>query len=215
MLPQSMLIQHALISSMRRFCPSISDLHAFEVAARQGSFTRAAQELCVTQGAVSKQIKNLETFLGVTLFSRTRAGLMLTQAGHAYLNDVRAALNKIESASLAIMSHRGHGGTLNITCMPTLGAKWLIPRLPDLRKQRKNLETFLGVTLFSRTRAGLMLTQAGHAYLNDVRAALNKIESASLAIMSHRGHGGTLNITCMPTLGAKWLIPRLPDLRKQ
>lgn len=135
-----MLIQHALISSMRRFCPSISDLHAFEVAARQGSFTRAAQELCVTQGAVSKQIKNLETFLGVTLFSRTRAGLMLTQAGHAYLNDVRAALNKIESASLAIMSHRGHGGTLNITCMPTLGAKWLIPRLPDLRKQFPELQ---------------------------------------------------------------------------
>jgi len=125
---------------MRRFCPSISDLQAFEVAARQGSFTRAAQEMCVTQGAVSKQIKSLETFLGVTLFLRTRGGLVLTQAGHAYLNDIRAALNRIESASLALMSHRGRGGMLHINCMPTLGAKWLIPRLPDLRKTCPDLQ---------------------------------------------------------------------------
>lgn len=125
---------------MRRFCPSISDLQAFEVAARQGSFTRAAQELFITQGAVSKQVKNLETFLGVNLFLRTRAGLVLTQAGHAYLNDIRASLNRIEAASLAIMSHRGRGGTLNITTMPTFGAKWLIPRLPDLRKRCPDLQ---------------------------------------------------------------------------
>ena len=128
------------ISFMRRFCPSISDLQAFEVAARQGSFTRAAQELCVTQGAVSKQIKSLETFLGVTLFRRTRAGLVLTQAGHAYLNDIRFALNRIEAASLAIMSHQGRGGVLRINCMPTIGAKWLIPRLPALRKTYPDLQ---------------------------------------------------------------------------
>lgn len=125
---------------MRRFCPSIAELQAFEVAARQGSFTRAAQELCITQGAVSKQIKSLETFLGVNLFLRTRAGLVLTQAGHAYLNDIRASLNRIEAASLAIMSHRGRGGTLNITTMPTFGAKWLIPRLPELRRHYPELQ---------------------------------------------------------------------------
>lgn len=125
---------------MRRFCPSISDLQAFEVAARQGSFTRAAQELCVTQGAVSKQIKSLETFLGVSLFRRTHTGLQLTQAGHAYLNDIRVALNRIEAASLAIMSHQGRGGVLRINCMPTIGAKWLIPRLPALRKTCPDLQ---------------------------------------------------------------------------
>lgn len=125
---------------MRRLCPSLSDLQAFEVAARQGSFTRAAQELCITQGAVSKQVKSLETFLGVNLFSRTRNGLVLTQAGHSYLNDIRNGLNRIEAASLALMSHRGQGGTLSITCMPTFGAKWLIPRLPDLRKRYPELQ---------------------------------------------------------------------------
>lgn len=125
---------------MRRFCPSITDLQAFEVVARQGSFTRAAQELCITQGAVSKQIKQLETFLGVNLFVRARHGLVLTQAGHTYLNDIRASLNRIEAASLAVMSHRGRGGTLNITCMPTFGAKWLIPRLPELRNRYPDLQ---------------------------------------------------------------------------
>lgn len=94
----------------------------------------------MTQGAVSKQIKNLETFLGVNLFLRTRSGLVLTQAGRTYLNDIRAGLNRIEAATLALKSHRGQGGTLNITTMPTFGAKWLIPRLPDLRKRYPELQ---------------------------------------------------------------------------
>lgn len=96
--------------------------------------------MCVTQGAVSKQVKSLETFLGVNLFLRTRSGLALTQAGHTYLNDIRAGLNRIESASMALMSHRGQGGTLNLTCMPTFSAKWLIPRLPDLRQRYPELQ---------------------------------------------------------------------------
>ncbi|NYT36191.1 LysR family transcriptional regulator [Allopusillimonas soli] len=124
---------------MRRFCPSITDLQAFEVTARQGSFTRAAHEMCITQGAVSKQIKHLETFLGVDLFLRTRGGLVLTHAGHSYLHDVRASLNRIEAASLALIAHQGLGGTLNLTCMPSFAAKWLIPRLPKLRRRYPDL----------------------------------------------------------------------------
>jgi len=120
---------------MRRFCPSLTDLQAFEVTARQGSFTLAAQELCVTQGAVSKQIKHLETFLRVTLFLRTRQGLVLTEAGRGYLAKVRAGLSQIEAASLALIAHRGQGGTLNLTSMPTFGARWLIPRLPAFMRR--------------------------------------------------------------------------------
>lgn len=115
---------------MRRFCPSLTDLQAFEVTARQGSFTLAARELCVTQGAVSKQIKHLETFLGVQLFLRSRRGLVLTEAGRGYLRRVEAALGQIEAASLALIAHQGKGGTLYLTSLPTFGAKWLIPRLP-------------------------------------------------------------------------------------
>jgi DNA-binding transcriptional LysR family regulator len=68
---------------MRRLCPSLTELQAFEAAARHNSFTLAARELHVTQGAVSKQVRSLEAFLGVELFERVRQRLMLTGAGSA------------------------------------------------------------------------------------------------------------------------------------
>lgn len=124
---------------MRRFCPSITDLQAFEVTARNGSFTRAAQELCVTQGAVSKQLKNLETFLGVQLFVRTRHGLVLTDAGRGYLQQIESGLKLIEAASLELIANQGVGGTLHLTCMPTFGARWLIPQLPAFFRHRPDI----------------------------------------------------------------------------
>ncbi|VFR31768.1 Glycine cleavage system transcriptional activator [plant metagenome] len=127
---------------MRRFCPSLTELIAFESAARHGSFTRAAEELCVTQGAVSKQVKSLEATVGVELFLRVRQGLMLTDAGRGYLSQIKGGLDQIETASLDLLSHRGQGGLLTLTSMPTFGAKWLIPRLtaflrlrPDIRME--------------------------------------------------------------------------------
>ena len=92
---------------MRRFCPSLTDLQAFEVAARHSSFTRAAQELCVTQGAVSKQVKHLEAFVGVELFLRIRQGLVLTEAGRAYLAKIQAGLGQIEAATVELIAHQG------------------------------------------------------------------------------------------------------------
>ena len=91
---------------MRRFCPSLTDLQAFEVAARHSSFTRAAQELCVTQGAVSKQVKHLEAFVGVELFLRIRQGLVLTEAGRAYLAKIQAGLGQIEAATVELIAHQ-------------------------------------------------------------------------------------------------------------
>ncbi|SUV77279.1 transcriptional regulator GcvA [Bordetella pertussis] len=124
---------------MRRFCPSLTDLQAFEVAARHNSFTRAAQELCVTQGAVSKQVKHLEEFVGVELFLRIRQGLVLTEAGRSYLKKIRAGLGQIEAATLELIAHQGRGGTLHLTAMPTFGARWLIPRLAAFRRLRPDI----------------------------------------------------------------------------
>ena len=124
---------------MRRFCPSLTDLQAFEVAARHSSFTRAAQELCVTQGAVSKQVKHLEDFVGVQLFLRIRQGLVLTEAGQAYLKKIQAGLGQIEAATVELMAHQGRGGTLQLTCMPTFGARWLIPRLAAFMRLRPDI----------------------------------------------------------------------------
>ncbi|MDT4826792.1 transcriptional regulator GcvA [Achromobacter agilis] len=124
---------------MRRFCPSLTDLQAFEVAARHSSFTRAAQELCVTQGAVSKQVKHLEEFVGIELFLRIRQGLVLTEAGRSYLTKIQAGLGQIEAATVELIAHQGQGGTLNLTCMPTFGARWLIPRLTAFMRLRPDI----------------------------------------------------------------------------
>lgn len=125
---------------MRRFCPSLTDLQAFEVAARHSSFTRAAQELCVTQGAVSKQVKHLEEFVGVQLFLRIRQGLVLTEAGRSYLKQVQAGLGQIEAATVELIAHQGKGGTLRLTSMPTFGARWLIPRLTAFMRLRPDID---------------------------------------------------------------------------
>lgn len=114
----------------RRLVPSLSALQAFETAARHGSFTRAAEELDLTQGAVSRQVAMLEEMLGVPLFERVRQRVTLTAAGSAYAEDVRQALSRIASATLSAMAYRGAGGPLALAILPTFGTRWLIPRLP-------------------------------------------------------------------------------------
>ncbi len=114
---------------MRRICPTLTSLQCFEAAARHGSFTRAATELYVTQGAVSRQISALETHLGIALFQRLHHHLVLTDAGQSYLGKVRSGLNTLESATAELLAHRGRGGLLNLSTPPTLATSWLIPRL--------------------------------------------------------------------------------------
>jgi LysR family glycine cleavage system transcriptional activator len=87
---------------MRRLCPSIQELQAFEAAARHMSITRAATELCVTQGAVSRQILSLEAWLEVRLFERVKQRLILTQPGRTYLAQVRPSLLALESATVEL-----------------------------------------------------------------------------------------------------------------
>jgi LysR family transcriptional regulator, glycine cleavage system transcriptional activator len=120
--------------TVRRLCPSITELQAFDAACRHQSFTQAAVEMHCTQGAVSRQIASLESTVGVALFERTKQRLVLTDAGRAYLLSVRPALAQLEAATVQLLSHGGRGGTLNIAALPTFGAKWLIPRLPAFQR---------------------------------------------------------------------------------
>lgn len=114
---------------MRRVLPSLSALTVFEASARHGSFTRAAEELKLTQSAVSKQIRGLEEFLGVPLFERVRQRILLTEAGRAYLKSVREALEIMEAATMEALAFQGSGSALNIATLPTFGTRWLAPRL--------------------------------------------------------------------------------------
>src|SRR5262245_7979160 len=88
---------------MPRRLPHLSALRAFEAAARHVSFTRAAQELCVTQGAVSHQVKGLESELGIKFFNRERQRLTITGAGQEYLAVVRDALDRIATGVWSII----------------------------------------------------------------------------------------------------------------
>lgn len=100
---------------------------AFESAARHQSFTKAAHELSLTQGAICRKINDLESFLGLKLFRRTGQGVLLTVAGSAYSRQIAKQLNAIEQDTLSIMAHGGHN--IELAVMPTFATCWLIPRL--------------------------------------------------------------------------------------
>ncbi len=113
---------------MPRRLPPLNALKAFEAAARHESFTRAAEELCVTQGAVSHQVKALEAELGLKLFNRERQRLVITQAGRAYLIVVRDAFDRIADGTDRLLQ-RQSGGALTVSSSPNFAAKWLVHRL--------------------------------------------------------------------------------------
>ena len=113
---------------MPRRLPPLNALKAFEAAARYESFTRAAEELCVTQGAVSHQVKALEVELGLKLFNRERQRLVITEAGRAYLEVVRDALDRIAAGTDRLLQ-RQSAGALTVSTSPNFAAKWLVHRL--------------------------------------------------------------------------------------
>jgi DNA-binding transcriptional LysR family regulator len=104
-------------------------LAAFDAAARTGSMAKAARELNVTHGAISRQIHALETQLGVPLFLRTARGLQLTEVGESYAADVHTVIQTLHGASLKIISNP-KGSTVDLAVLPTFETRWLIPRLP-------------------------------------------------------------------------------------
>src|SRR5215469_8137043 len=113
---------------MPRRLPSLNAVKAFEAAARSRSFTRAAEELFVTPGAVSQQVKALEAELDLKLFNRERQRLVITEAGREYLAVVREALDQIALGTERLM-RRQRSGVLTVRVGPDFAAKWLVNRL--------------------------------------------------------------------------------------
>ena len=115
----------------RRLVPDITTLQAFECAARHGSFTQAAAELNLTQSAVSRQIKDLESQIGVLLFERVRQRVVLSDAGQNFLPEVRKLLHQSEEMMVRAMASARSDSSLSIASLPTFGSRWLTPRLPE------------------------------------------------------------------------------------
>ena len=133
--------------------PSTHTLQCLEASARLGSFTAAAKELHLTQGAISRQLQSLEQLLGVPMFDRGGQGLKLTVAGDAYLADIKALLLGLERATSRVRLQAGRGGVLNLSIPASWGNFWLIPRLPSFHEKHPqisiNLMTRVGPADFS------------------------------------------------------------------
>jgi len=115
-------------ADQRRRLPPLNALRAFEAAARHLNFSRAADELSVTPGAVSQQIQNLEDYVGAALFKRTPKGLLLTDAAQTALPALREAFDRLAEAA-SLLTAAVDGRRLTLTAAPSFAAKWLVPRL--------------------------------------------------------------------------------------
>jgi LysR family glycine cleavage system transcriptional activator len=124
--------------------PPLNPLRVFEVAARLESFTAAADELGVTQSAVSRQIATLEGALGAKLFSRQRHGVLLTKEGRAYRDGISPAFAMISAASAALTHPRAE--QLRLRIYTTFAAKWLIKRLPKFQKAHPEINVQLSAS---------------------------------------------------------------------
>jgi LysR family glycine cleavage system transcriptional activator len=131
---------------MLRRLPPLNALKAFEAAARHESFTRAAEELCVTQGAVSHQVKALEAGIGIKLFNRERQRLMITEAGREYLAVVRDALDRI-ALGTEHLTQRQNSGALTVSTSPDFAAKWLVHRIGRFAATYADIDLRISATM--------------------------------------------------------------------
>src|ERR1700692_4315978 len=128
-----------------RKIPPLNSIKAFEAAARHVSFTKAGQELGVTHGAISRQVSILEEWLGVALFQRINAHLVLTAAGKKLLDESSAALDRIALAAMHVSNE--NDVELIVSAPPTFTLRWLIPRFSTFQRKHLDLRVRLVTSL--------------------------------------------------------------------
>jgi len=177
---------------MRRKIPSNSALMAFEASARHGSFARAADELALTEGAISRQIGRLEAFLGVTLFERVGNRVRLLPNGERYAVQVRESLDRLERDSQYLMGQPSDGASIDVATIPTFAVRWLIPRLARFREKHPNIIVHLTERMEPFVLAG-----------SGFDAAIHFEHPAWTGMRTHRLLHETLVPVCHPALLGK------------
>ena len=129
---------------MTRRLPPLNALPSFEAAARHLSFSKAADELHVTHGAVSRAIRNLEKHLGIQLFTRSVRAVRLTPMGASFAADVRQILDQLAAATLATTGQQS--SVLNVSTLDTFASKWLVPRLFKFRRENPGIDLRLSTS---------------------------------------------------------------------
>lgn len=183
--------------------PPLSSLRAFEAVARRLSFSRAAEDLHVTPGAVSQQIRSLEQFLGESLFERTRRSVAMTEAAMKMLPEIQAGLETL-SRALSRKTIASAGRALTISVAPSFASKWLLPRLADFSERHPDIDLRISATVgladFKRDKADIAI-RLGRGQYPDLHTELL--------------FGETLAPLCSPALvKAKGSLTRPDDLRK-
>jgi len=193
---------------MRRKIPSNSALLAFEASARHGSFARAADELALTEGAISRQIARLETFLDVVLFERVGNRVRLTANGARYAVQVREVLNRLERDSQYLMGQPLDGASLDIAILPTFATRWLIPRLKRFQDQHPNITVHL-----TERMEPFVFSESGFD------AAIHFENAAWAGMQTHHLLQEVLVPVCHPELlsggTAETLLDKLPRLHRR
>ncbi|WP_349972636.1 LysR family transcriptional regulator [Pseudomonas caspiana] len=191
---------------MRRKIPSTAALVSFEAAARHESFTKAADELSLTQSAICRQIGSLESFLGIELFRRSRRGVKLTEAGLSYSRRVATQLDAVERDTLSVMGNQG-ANAIELAVVPTFGTQWLLPRLKDFQQSHPDVT----VNLTNRTRPFLFADTDFDAaiYFGDAEwpgtesyrlMGENPVPVCSPALLGKRSELGAAEIATLPLL---------------
>lgn len=156
-----------------RHLPSTTTLQCFEAAARHLSFTRAAEELHITQSAISKQVAQLEDYLQHKLFRRIRRTLVLTPEGALYLTEVRKILAHLEMSANTIMTYSDRSEILRVATLPTFGIRWLADQLPAFFE--------------AHPRISLNVTD---------RVQIFDLEQENIDVAFFHGHGRWPNLEC-------------------
>jgi len=130
----------------RRYLPSHAVLRSFECAARHESFTLAAEELHLTQSAISRQVKEFEQLIGIDLFRRVGRRVVLTDAGRNLAKELALDLENIRQTVMRAVSAGDYGAALRVATLPTFASRWLIPRLPEFAALHPDIE----VSLYTR-----------------------------------------------------------------
>jgi len=136
-----------IMPNARRFLPSFAVLRSFESAARHESFTLAAEELSLTQSAISRQIKDLEQMIGVNLFRRVGRRVKLTEAGAAFARELELDLERIRQTVFRAITAGKQAEALRIATLPTFASRWLIPRLVEFEQGNPDIQVNLTTRL--------------------------------------------------------------------
>jgi len=209
---------------MARRLPPLNSLRAFEAAARLGSFTLAADELCVTHGAISRHVQQLESWLNKALFERFNRRVLLTADGERYLAEVSASFDRIAQATQQQLGGRQPLGQppqqmLRINAQATFALRWLVPRLSRFQARYPDIEVRLttsneaiekvreDVDLFIRGGPKHLPGYVSKPFLSEVRRPVcsPKLSSGKPMLPADLKHHTLLHSATYPGIWAEWL----------